>query len=201
MPLVFALEGPPCAGKSTVLGRIAEMDRARLAAGEAPRIVVVPEPVETWAEALRGVDSGEAGARLALQALAVQHYTRVAADIAELDPTARVVLERSPRATKVFALLHKQYDPTRAAAYDFVLSGLPDLDIAGYFELVVPPEAAAQRASERQQCGDNGWTADALRAYGAVFEAVFDGVPRTPLSGADTDATAESIVAAVLRTA
>lgn len=197
MPIIFAIEGCPCSGKSSVLRELSEIERAREAAGELPSIVVVPEPVEAWSEALRGIDADEPGARLALQSLVVQHYAGVHTAVQLLDPTTRVVLERSPLSIKVFALLHKQYDATRAAAYDFVLSGMPRLAVAGYFELVVDADEAAGRAAERQQCGDAKWTADALRAYGAVFEAVFEGVPRTPLTVESPRATAEAIVEAI----
>lgn len=198
MPLIFAIEGCPCSGKSTVLACISEIERARKAANSKPSIVVVPEPVETWAEALRGVDANEPGARLALQSSVVQHYAGVHKAMQLLGPDTRVVLERSPLSIKVFALIHKQYDPTRAAAYDFVLSGLPQFEMSGYFEFHVDTDVAARRAADRRQCGDTKWTTDALRTYGAVFEAVFEGVPRTPLTAETPRATAETIVDAIL---
>ena len=197
MPVIFAIEGCPCSGKSSVLHEIAAIERAREAAGETPAIVVVPEPVAAWSDALRGIDADEPGARLALQSLVVQHYVGVHEATQQLDPAARVILERSPLSIKVFALIHKQYDPSRAAAYDFVLSGMPQLAVSGYFELLVDADEAALRAAERWQCGDNKWTADALRTYGAVFEAVFEGVPRTPMAVQTPRATAEAIVEAI----
>lgn len=183
---VYALEGCPCSGKSTVLARISELR---------PDIVTIPEPVAEWAETLRNIDSGVNEARLTLQSQVVQHYADVAQRIRLLDPGTIVVLERSPRSMTVFKLLHKQYDPSRAAAYDFVASGCPDFKIDGYFELVVDPAAAAVMATTRKQCGDTAWTVDALRTYGAVFEAVFDGIPRTPLR--PNSALAETIIAAI----
>ncbi len=185
---VYAIEGPPCSGKSTLLAKIAQMR---------PDIVTIPEPIETWADTLRAIDSNTDGARLALQSLVVPHYDAVAKRISKLDPATIVLLERSPRSMRVFTLLHKQHDLSRAAAYDFVVSGCPDFIIDGYFELVIDPEAAAVLAAGRQQCGDKHWTADALRTYGAVFEAVFEGIPRTPLR--PTQDLAQTIVRAVAR--
>ena len=172
MRLVF-VDGPPGAGKSTVL------EALRTQHG----VLTYPEPQEHWAPVLQDMErlTGREWelAVLQLQAMVLSWYQTLASVLAaaDSDDDEVVAVERSPQSAKVFHALATdapQCSDELKRRLASIADQLPEMPPSVTVHLLIDPPLAAERTSQRQAAGDSGWTASAIQAYYTHYDRVIE---------------------------
>ena len=189
-PGIVYLDGPPGAGKSTILSNLAAKYK----------LTVIPEPLMHWSAALRDLDRLQSVINVAmstdepadilselaqyelvlihLQTLVLSWYQQLAAKIPEMKIRGRVnvvVVERSPVSALVFhRLAANDENRTRecVAQLDAIAKQYPEMPAAAHFDLRASPEQICERLRFRNAPGDGLWTPEGVQLYYEMFDVV-----------------------------
>lgn len=191
---VVFLDGPPGAGKSTVLGHLAAKYK----------FTVIQEPLVQWSFALTDLEALEASicsrkdageylesaelfrdvmkyefALTHFQTLVLSWYQQLADMLPRItfqkSHPPVIVVERSPMSALVFhqlAMLSDDRTMECAEQLRRIGTQLPSISSAHHFNLMLSPEEAVARLDQRRAPGDTRWSVESLQQYYTIFDDI-----------------------------
>lgn len=191
--VVVFLDGPPGAGKSTVLSHLAAKYKA----------TVVQEPLVQWSMALaelealehsiaRRTDQGDESSPeifseytryelmfVHFQTLVLSWYQQLMDSIPRMTSPKKgphiIFVERSPTSAKAFhqiATANENRTEEFKEQVNMIGMQLPVMADAKYINLVLPPDSITERLAQRQAPGDTRWSVDTLTHYLEAYDMV-----------------------------
>ncbi len=188
------IDGPPGAGKSTVLSHLAAKYK----------LTVVPEPIDQWSTALQTVADlntqitteisadphnipPELYSKMTEYELAIVHlqtlvmvwYQKLSTELYSKKISAQqpniIVVERTPLSATVFHAMASA-DDNRSdelrRQLDKIAAQLPSFKGATIFDFRLLPEAAVERLEQRKNPGDNLWNVDSIVKYYTEYDTL-----------------------------